>query len=279
MTINKKNYYIFFFACQLIILLTCLVIYSFYLTPEDYIKDLVIYASFLVSIILCVFLARKMINIHAEDAETAVKEATSENMITLIKAKEEQNKNFEVHIQNISGLFEKQQFEELANYLKKISKSINNLNSAFKVDQPVIGALLNSKLSEADVRDIRLEIEVATPLSRYEECSLELARILGNLIDNSFDAVLSGQGHEKVVAVSIKETGPLLKILVHNTGPAIPRDRVDSVFTGGYTSKGGKHSGLGLSIVKTLAEKISGAVGVKSDDIHGTSFTVTIPSK
>lgn len=106
-----------------------------------------------------------------------------------------------------------------------------------------------------------------------------LAQIIGNLIDNAFDAVLSGEGCEKNVSVRIFRAGPLLQLEVQNSRPVIPAQEKDRIFEPGYTNKGEGHSGMGLHIVKTLTEKLSGMVKVSSDEAGGTRFTVTIPAK
>ncbi|OPX86621.1 MAG: Sensor histidine kinase DcuS [Pelotomaculum sp. PtaB.Bin013] len=271
-----------------VIILPVLVQFLLFLTAALYIsKNLdqhltehaYIFICLTVSIIINFFLGRKLIALSLKDAQLKAKEAMGESIIKLNAAIEEQNEHFMDQIREISNLYQKQQIDDLATYLRQISNNITQVNDMLKVDQPIIGVLLKSKLAEADVRNIQLDIDISVSLARQKENALILARILGNLIDNAFEAVLSGNEYDKLVLVKISKTGPLLKIEVCNKGPVIPPEIIDNIFLAGYTLKGDNHGGLGLNIVKTLTEKLSGMVSVTSDMDTGTSFIVTIPAK
>jgi CheY-like chemotaxis protein len=78
------------------------------------------------------------------------------------------------------------------------------------------------------------------------------------------------------------ERGSLtLRIEVTDTGIGIPPDRLDRLFKtfsqiDSSTTRHYGGSGLGLSIVKRLAELMGGAVGVRSEPGRGSSFWVTL---
>ncbi len=72
-----------------------------------------------------------------------------------------------------------------------------------------------------------------------------------------------------------------LRIEVTDTGIGIPADRLDRLFKtfsqiDSSTTRYYGGSGLGLSIVKRLAEIMGGEVGVRSDVGHGSCFWVTV---
>lgn len=273
----SKNMTLIPVLIQLIMLIAALIIYVNY-AGEGILKHVAIFISLIASIIMNVFLGRRLISLSLKNAQLEVKEAMADSITKLASAMEEQNNNFISQIEHISTLLQNQQTDELEAYLGQISNCFLHLNDAIKVDQPIIGALLRSKLAEAEIRNIRFETDISVLLSRYEEKALDLARILGNLINNAFDAVIFSEGDEKKVFIKINRVGPLLQFKVHNGGTAIPPEEMDHIFTEGYTRKGKGHSGMGLHIVKTLTEKISGTVSVSSDEHTGTSFIVKVPA-
>jgi len=141
----------------------------------------------------------------------------------------------------------------------------------------LIDALLKAEVSEAEVKRIRLDIDICASLAGLNAKAVDLARIISNLVDNAFDAVLSLEEPARIVSVKIYRSGPLLRLEVRNPGPVIAPEVLEKIFEPGYTTKGEGHSGLGLPIVKTLAEKLLGKVRVFADGTNGTRFVVTLP--
>src|SRR5882757_4242052 len=108
-----------------------------------------------------------------------------------------------------------------------------------------------------------------------------LRQIVMNLMGNAIKFT-----HEGYVVLdctgACDERGRLiLRIEVTDTGIGIPPDRLDRLFKtfsqiDSSTTRHYGGSGLGLSIVKRLAELMGGAVGVRSEPGRGSSFWVTL---
>ena len=120
-------------------------------------------------------------------------------------------------------------------------------------------------------------------------CTLEQATVLGdkgllremamNLIDNAVKYNLPG-GH---VYVSVRKRGDHIDFAVKDTGIGIPEDKQKRVFERFYradTSRSRKisGSGLGLSIVKHIAEYHNGTITLRSKENHGTEIIIHLPS-
>ena len=72
----------------------------------------------------------------------------------------------------------------------------------------------------------------------------------------------------------------MLAFSVKDEGPGIPEDLQDTVFDRFESrTQGSRHrgAGLGLSIVKSLAELHGGTVSLESKPGHGSRFTVLLP--
>jgi two-component system sensor kinase FixL len=93
-----------------------------------------------------------------------------------------------------------------------------------------------------------------------------------NLFVNSAQA-MKGQG---MVTVSVAETDGACTVVVSDTGPGIPAEVRDRLFTPFVTTKA-RGTGLGLSTVKRIVEAHHGQVKVESPAGGGTRITVRLP--
>jgi signal transduction histidine kinase len=102
-----------------------------------------------------------------------------------------------------------------------------------------------------------------------------LRRLLRNLLEN---AARYGGG---AADVSLATTGGEARIAVADRGPGVPDAEREKIFEPFYRlrnmpeSAGG--AGLGLALVKQIAERHGGRVGVASRDGGGARFEVTLP--
>jgi signal transduction histidine kinase len=73
------------------------------------------------------------------------------------------------------------------------------------------------------------------------------------------------------------DANPRAHIRITDTGPGIPHDVLQKLFTPYFTTKAGG-SGLGLATTRRLIEAQGGSVAVISDVGKGTSFTLLLPA-
>lgn len=98
---------------------------------------------------------------------------------------------------------------------------------------------------------------------------------VGNLLQNARDAV-EGRGEIYISARSREDFS--VEIVVRDTGPGIPPDKMERVFEAYYTTKT-RGTGLGLAVVKHNAELYGGSVRVESELGKGARFTLIFPAK
>jgi signal transduction histidine kinase len=99
-----------------------------------------------------------------------------------------------------------------------------------------------------------------------------------NLINN---AVKYGSVNE-LIMFTINKLGNEVEFIVHNEGNPISAEDQASLFKpfsriASAKNSGKKGWGLGLTLVKGVAEAHGGKVAVKSDKIYGTDFIITLP--
>ena len=106
-----------------------------------------------------------------------------------------------------------------------------------------------------------------------------IGQILRNLVSNAIK--FTDQGH---IRIALQRRGEeRWAIQVSDTGRGIPKDAQDYIFDafrqvdGSPARKEHTGSGLGLSIVKHLAELMQGEVQLHSEAGEGTTFTIILP--
>jgi signal transduction histidine kinase len=105
-----------------------------------------------------------------------------------------------------------------------------------------------------------------------------IQRILENLASN---AIKYGD-KEAPVTITVERKGSFAVLSVHNEGEAISLPDQKNLFVQFHRTELALRSeqrgwGIGLSLVKGLAEAHGGSVGVKSERGHGTTFYVYLP--
>ena len=65
-------------------------------------------------------------------------------------------------------------------------------------------------------------------------------------------------------------------LTIHNTGDTIPAAKLNQITEPFVSAKVGG-SGLGLAIVKSLVSAHQGNLAIQSDELSGTTITLTIP--
>ena len=129
----------------------------------------------------------------------------------------------------------------------------------------------------AAARDLRLECHAGVDF-QYRGDEQLLRRLVLNLLDNAIRYTPAGG----VVSASLENSHAGLRILVADTGIGIPPDKAPRVFERFYRTDEGRSRaeggfGLGLSIVRWIAEAHHGAVECASTPGAGSTFTVTLP--
>ncbi len=190
-----------------------------------------------------------------------------------------QQHEFKNRIQGIAGLLELGRVDEALAYVDEIRGVTADLDQVLRehIGSPQVIGLLLGKAAEASERGIELKIDPDTRLGERPDRVHALITVLGNLIDNAFDALLGSPPPRRVI-VRVRETEEATEVEVDDSGPGIPADVAPHIFRSGFTTKRGgvvRHSGLGLFLVSRTVEQLGGSITVSEGP--GAAFTVVLP--
>jgi PAS domain S-box-containing protein len=172
---------------------------------------------------------------------------------------------------------------ELINDILDLAK-IESGTVQLAVDHVQIRAVCESSvrmLREASQRKrIRLSVEVDRGVEQVDADERRLRQILVNLLSNAVK--FTPEGGAVGIRVHADPVNDTIRFAVWDTGIGIPRDEIDRLFQpfvqleAGSTRRYGG-TGLGLSLVRRMAEMHGGFVEVESVVGEGSNFTVALP--
>ncbi|MYW48434.1 sensor histidine kinase [Streptomyces sp. SID161] len=202
---------------------------------------------------------------------------STHGLIDALRAQDHEHAN---RMHTLLGLLELEMYDDAVEFVGEVvgDHRATAEQVTERIEDPLLAALLVGKATVAAERGVALRVSERTRLPDRLIDPRGLVTIVGNLVDNALDAV-AGTPHARVEVESRAE-GRTVVLRVSDTGPGIPEDRRDLVFTEGWSTKEppahGKR-GIGLSLVRRLAERQGGSATVGTAPGGGARFTVVLP--
>lgn len=136
------------------------------------------------------------------------------------------------------------------------------------------------RLASSDLqrRRIKLALQLAPGLPEVRGDRVHLQQVLLNLVVNAMDAmndVPPSTRLQLTVSSAVTPQG-LVEIVVSDSGPGIPPERLSRIFDSFFTTKK-EGMGLGLSIARSLIEVHHGTIAAANNPGGGASFRFQLP--
>jgi two-component system, CitB family, sensor kinase len=191
-----------------------------------------------------------------------------------------QQHEFSNRMHTVAGLLELGEPDEALGYLTDLRGAEAEFAESVRsrIASPLIVGLILGKAAVASERGIDLELTEDTWLGEAPEKVQALTTILGNLIDNAFEALSEPGAGPGRVQLALIEDEDGITVQVSDNGPGIPEGAADWVFADGFTTKqanGSLRRGLGLALVHRLVQRLGGRISVSEG--AGAVFTVRLP--
>ncbi|KGX88103.1 ATPase [Pontibacillus halophilus JSM 076056 = DSM 19796] len=146
-----------------------------------------------------------------------------------------------------------------------------------QIEDETVQAILLGKISKASEQKVDFNLHEESSLRELPESisRASLVTILGNIIDNAFEAVSDSE--EKWVSLSATDVGNEIVFEVADSGHGILEERLPYLFMRGFSTKSGENRGFGLANVNQIVEELGGTIEVGESSNGGAVFSVFIP--
>ena len=200
----------------------------------------------------------------------------------LVDSMRANNHDFTNKLHVILGLLQMEMYDKASAYIENISivqrETISKIMSA--ISEPAVAALLIGKSARASELNVRFALEKGSVYSKndYPIPAETLITVIGNLIDNAFDAMNEANGDDdkpKELLFGIYSKQGSLLITANDTGVGIKQENMEKVFLNGYSTKG-EGRGTGLYQIKRMVENLGGEIAIESQFGTGTTVTVSL---
>ncbi|WP_310494864.1 sensor histidine kinase [Dechloromonas sp.] len=130
----------------------------------------------------------------------------------------------------------------------------------------------------AEAKGLQFELQLAEDLpAEITTDPTRLRQILNNLLSNAVKFTETGQ-----ISLRISRVGHQVAFAVRDTGPGIPQESRETIFEKfkqleNFLTREHGGTGLGLALVRQLAEHMGGMVTLESEVGVGSTFTVYLP--
>jgi len=133
--------------------------------------------------------------------------------------------------------------------------------------------ILRNELTQHSV-GVQMDLDEQLPPAMADR--VQLQQVLMNLMINGIDAMKNVDGVRQLTLTSECAEDNLLLISVQDTGPGLPVEHADQIFTTFFTTKN-YGTGMGLSISRSIIESHGGRLWAGSKSERGASFQFTLP--
>lgn len=157
--------------------------------------------------------------------------------------------------------------DELLNLVEVIMGELGATQPLVNSGNLGIDSVLNYKHKKATDAGLVFNVSVKVP-SQLSIAHVEMATILGNLVDNAIEAARQNSG-DKWVNIDIKYAKGQLFIRVENSYDGVLHRQFGELMS---KKKGGRHRGIGISSVKKTLSQYDGLLNIDHD---AQTFTVT----
>ncbi|WP_406270005.1 sensor histidine kinase [Actinacidiphila glaucinigra] len=198
---------------------------------------------------------------------------STHGLLDALRAQDHEHAN---RLHTLLGLLELGLYDEAVDFVGEVADAhrASAEQVAERVRDPLVSALLVGKSAIAAERGASLSVSPATLLPDRVVDPRDLVTVLGNLIDNALDAARS------LVEVELRAEGTTVVLRVSDDGPGVPPEARERIFAEGWTTKRSpahRGRGLGLALVRRLAERYGGMARVTARAGGGAVFTVVLP--
>lgn len=180
------------------------------------------------------------------------------NMEKLTYRMKAQRHDFNQHMSCLYGLLDVDRHDEAKAYISKLIKDVREINYIAAIDNPLVAAIINFKLSIAKEKGIEIICNVNVPIKLPID-DVDLCILLGNSLDNAIEAC-EKVTEKKYIILDIYTKGSYFLIKVTNS----KIEEIKKIEKEIISSKEDKDNhGFGLQNIKYVLAKYDGLFNIE----------------
>lgn len=163
------------------------------------------------------------------------------------------------------------------NAVDQMSQMISEILYEEKASLTTVEQILNRVSAQLSVEDYTscVEIRAKVPQAQIRVNCVLFPRALVNLVQNSVKAIPEGRKAHIIICSNVEENW--VRFRVSDNGKGISKENQGMIWSRGYSGRAS--SGLGLTFVRSVVERVGGKVELKSRLGEGTTVTLWIPKE
>lgn len=201
-----------------------------------------------------------------------------DGMVNYVDALRSASHEFMNKLHVILGLLSMKRYDKLEEYVLQTAQNYQTDIGAIqhRIKSPVVAGFLLGKINRAKELGITLTLaeESLVPDTPNQQQTTVLVTVLGNLIENAFDAMREQEEGE--ISLLLHYQDGWLSGEISDDGPGIPEANIEAIFDKGFSTKG-ENRGVGLFLASQQLSELGGTIAVESEPGIFTQFFVHLP--
>ncbi|MCM3470933.1 GHKL domain-containing protein [Brevibacillus borstelensis] len=251
---------------------------QFYTTQYQLFFQLVILFLFIVIVYLFRIYVNLTINRVETETETPYLQSIND-LLTAIRSIKHDSLN---HYTAINGFLKEGMYDMGKEYVQQLLQETVSIEQAVEnsvqvlegIQNPAISALFQSKMAICIAERISCDIKIFGTHQFSFIRTYDLIKIIGNLFDNAIRASSYELEENRYIKLEWGYSEGEQYLYIENSGPTIPKEKLQAIFQLGYTTKTNGEGGVGLAVVKSVTERYGGKIQVQSEQ-GVTSFRIS----
>ena len=215
------------------------------------------------------------------------REEEERNLYSLMDFVVHDIKNYNALLEGYGALLEKEGFKE--EYIQEMRAVVGEMKNIvrrasimlkspehIKREKINIGEIIGGIVKHLESKAREKNIKIVNSTKKIQIWGDPMLRdVFFNLIDNAIN--YSPQHSEVKIVTEENDDGIVIKVI--DSGPGIPEDMRDLIFSRFKRGRGGMGMGLGLAIAKHVVEMHGGKIWIEENPSGGSIFCVKLPVK
>ena len=165
------------------------------------------------------------------------------------------------HIQTMKAYAASENWDAIKRYLDLLDDDLTTVDTVIKTGNPMTDAILNSKISLANSRNVKVIADACIPV-KLNLSEIDLCCIIGNLFDNAIEASMKLPEDQRVIRLYMDLRNTQLYISITNFTAGKKMKKEGKLFR---STKGEGH-GFGLVRIDAIVERLDGYISRNSED-------------